>query len=177
MQNSSKNWYIIYTRPKWEKKVAEQLARKKINSYCPLNSMARDWSERRKPLTEPLFSSYVFVNLNETELGKVRQTDGVINFVHWLGSPAVVRTEEIETVKNFINDYPEVRVEKIHVNLSDHVRIVSEPLMKREGNLLEIRNNVVKAVLPSLGYMLVAELNNESEEKIGYLRSMEEIIK
>ena len=112
--------------------------------------------------------SYASMKLNSA---KYARQSGVINFVHWLGSPAVVRNEEIETVKNFINDYPEVRVEKIHVNLTEHVRIVSEPIMKREGNLLEIRNDVVKAVLPSLGYMLVAELNKESEEKVSYLRS------
>jgi hypothetical protein len=29
------NWYVVYTKPKWEKKVAEQLKNKGIACYCP----------------------------------------------------------------------------------------------------------------------------------------------
>src|ERR1700733_7578238 len=92
---SGKSWYAVHTRPRWEKKVAGLLAKKKLEFYCPLNKVQRQWSDRKKIVTEPLFSSYVFVHIDETEQVPVRVTDGVINFVYWLGKPAVVRNEEI----------------------------------------------------------------------------------
>ncbi|MBS1932848.1 MAG: UpxY family transcription antiterminator [Bacteroidetes bacterium] len=179
MQNFTKNWYVVYTRPKWEKKVAEQLTRKKINSFCPLNRIPKEWNDKKKFVLEPLFASYVFANLSETEFFKVRQTDGVISIAYWLGNPAIIRDEEIETIKMFVSDYANVVVEKTYVNLSDNVRIITEPFVKREGNLLEVRNKTVKAVLPTLGHTLKAELIKESEnaESINYFKTLDEAIK
>jgi transcription antitermination factor NusG len=54
-------WYAVYTRPRWEKKVAALLLHKGIESYCPLNKVRRRWSDRTKTIEEPLFKSYVFV--------------------------------------------------------------------------------------------------------------------
>ena len=91
MHSVTKKWYVVYTRPRWEKKVADQLGRKKIDYYCPLNRVHRQWADRKKIVLEPLFSAYVFVQIDETEQLQVRLTDGVINFVYWLGKPAVIR--------------------------------------------------------------------------------------
>ena len=30
-----KKWFVIYTRPRWEKKVNQLLQMQGINSYCP----------------------------------------------------------------------------------------------------------------------------------------------
>jgi len=72
--NSGKNWYAVYTRPKWEKKVAELLSRKRIENYCPLHKSIKQWSDRKKTIFEPLFNSYVFVHVDETDHLPVRQT-------------------------------------------------------------------------------------------------------
>jgi hypothetical protein len=50
-------WYAVYTRPRWEKKVAEILTDKKIENYCPLNKVVRQWSDRKKIVHEPLFTT------------------------------------------------------------------------------------------------------------------------
>src|ERR1700759_2085013 len=67
MIQQAKNWYVVYTKPRWEKKVAKQLEQKKIEHYCPLNKVQRQWSDRKKIILEPLFSCYVFVCLDETQ--------------------------------------------------------------------------------------------------------------
>jgi transcription antitermination factor NusG len=59
--DSKKQWFLIYTRPGWEKKVAELLERKHVQVYCPLTKAQKRWSDRKKPALFPLFSSYVFV--------------------------------------------------------------------------------------------------------------------
>ena len=56
------NWYVLYTKPKWEKKVAEQLQAMGIDCYCPLVMKERQWSDRKKKVEMPLFNSYVFVH-------------------------------------------------------------------------------------------------------------------
>jgi len=161
-----KMWYAIYTKPRWEKKVASLLARKNIESYCPLNKVQRQWSDRKKIVMEPLFQSYVFVNVSNLEQTLVRETSGVLNFVYWLQKPAVIREEEIEVIKRFLNEYHHVQVEKSIVNLNDKVRIIGGPLMMREGNVLEVKNKTVKVLLPTMGYTLVAEIEKINLEKV-----------
>ncbi len=164
----SKHWYAVYTRPRWEKKVAELLSKKNIDNYCPLNKVKRQWSDRKKIVYEPLFTSYVFVNIDDAERTPTRQTDGILNFVYWLGKPAVIKNEEIELIKRFLNEYENVRVEKTEVNCNDKVRILNGPLMLREGEVVEVRNKTVKVMLPSIGYNLIAEIEKANIERITF---------
>lgn len=163
---ATKQWYAIYTRPKWEKKVADNLEKKKIEVYCPLNKVKKQWADRKKIVFEPLFTSYVFVHATPDEHAKIKQTDGVINFVYWLSKPASIRQEEIDTIKKFLNEYDNVFLERSPVNLNDKVRIINGPLMMWEGNVIEVRTNTVKITLPSLGQTLVAEIRKENLETV-----------
>lgn len=158
MLTGDKHWYAVYTRPKWEKKVADLLTRKNIENYCPINKVERQWSDRKKIVHEPLFTSYVFVNITETQLWEVRQVDGVINFVFFLAKPAVIRNEEIYAIKDFLEKHDNVKLDKTTVNLNDNVRITDGAFIHLEGNVLELRHKTIVVVLPSLGYNLVAEI-------------------
>lgn len=148
------------------KKVADLLTRKQIENYCPLKKVQRQWSDRKKIVMEPLFQSYVFVKISNDLSSNVRDTHGVLNFVYWLRKPAVIRDEEIEEIKRFMNEHPNVQLEKVAVNPNDRVRVIGGPLMMREGNVLEVKNKTVKVLLPSLGYMLVAELQKGNLERV-----------
>ena len=148
---TKKQWYALYTRPRWEKKVADLLEKKKVEVYCPLNKVEKQWADRKKIVAEPLFTSYVFVHVTEQEHLSIRQTDGVLSFVYWLNKPAVIRNEEIDTIKKFLNEYDHVTVEKTQVNLNDRVRIINGPLMMWEGHVVEIRTNTVKITLAVVG--------------------------
>jgi transcription antitermination factor NusG len=166
MHSVTKKWYVVYTRPRWEKKVTDLLNRKKIEHYCPLNRVQKQWSDRKKIVTEPLFSAYVFVHIDETEQTAVRVTDGIINFVYWLGKPAIVRNEEILAIREFLNDYRNVRLEKTTVNLNDIVRVIGGPLVMQKGQVVSVKNKTVKVILPSLGYLMQAELETSNVEII-----------
>ena len=166
MNQQSLHWYAVYTKPRWEKKVSDLLTRKKIENYCPLNKVQRQWSDRKKIIKEPLFKSYVFVHIPAEDHLPVRETDGIMNFVYWLGKPAVIRDEEIDVIKRFMNEYPNVQLEKAAVNLNEKVRVLSGPLMMQEGNVLEIKHKTVKVLLPSLGYTLIAEIEKVNLERV-----------
>jgi transcription antitermination factor NusG len=166
VMDTNKKWYAVYTRPRWEKKVADLLVKKQVETYCPLNKVVRQWADRKKLVQEPLFTSYVFVHTNAPEQLTVKQTDGVLNFVYWLGQPAVIKDEEIDAVRQFLDEYHDVQLEKIGVNMNDRVKISDGPLMAREGNVIEVRNRTVKVQLPSLGYALTAEVDKANVEII-----------
>lgn len=158
-------WYALYTRPRWEKKVAGFLGTKKIENYCPLQKTERTWSDRKKIILEPLFKSYVLVRLAPKAHIPVLQTDGVIGFVTFQGKPAIIRDEEIEIVKQFLKDYEHVQVEQIDVSVNDEVTIINGPLMQQKGQVMEVKNRMVKVMLPSLGFALVAiDKNNLAKD-------------
>ena len=161
-----KQWYAVYTKAHWEKKVADLLTRKQLENYCPVLKVQKKWADRKKTILEPLFSSYVFVRLCDSEFVSVLQTDGILKFVHWLGKPAVIRNEEIVAIQEFLAEHPRVTLERIQVNVNDNVRIISGPLKSMQGEIQEIKKSTVKVYLPSLGYMLMAEIEKSNIEII-----------
>src|SRR6187402_1930352 len=103
--NDEKKWYVVYTRPRWEKKVAYLLLAKGIEHYCPLNRVMKQWSDRKKVVLEPLFKGYIFVKLEEALKWDIKALDGIINFVYWLGKPALVKEDEINTIRKFLQEF------------------------------------------------------------------------
>jgi transcription antitermination factor NusG len=156
MSEDNKNWYAVYTKPRWEKKVYGQMTRAGIEAYCPLNKVRRKWSDRIKWIEEPLFKSYLFVRVPEGEQNRVRMVNGVVNFVYWLGKPAVVREKEIQTIHKFLNEYREVWAEPVGLEKDAQVTIRQGVFMDRRGKIIKVMNNKVQVVIESIGYRLLA---------------------
>lgn len=155
----TRKWLALYSRPRWEKKVAQLLTEKGLESYCPVNKVRRKWSDRVKLVEEPLFKSYVFVRVIDEDRTAVRMTPGVINFVYWNGKPALIKEKEINAIKQFLNDYENVEVKPIKLELNQRVKITKGPLMDQEGQVLELQRKTVKVAIDSLGYLLIAHID------------------
>lgn len=153
----------MYTKAGLEKKVSNILSRKNIVNYFPIKRL---WNGRRKLVMEPLFNSYVFVQIEDSKLQQVRSVDGVINFAYWLGKPAVIHEEEIDIMKRFLNEYSAIKVEKIPFNVNGSVRVIGSPVLEQKGQVISLKNNTVKIVLPSIGYILIAEIEKANVEMI-----------
>jgi len=69
MANTSfhEGWYVMYTKPRHEKQVAAKFSEQGIEYFLPLEKKIRVWHDRRKLVDTPLFPSYVFVYLKDTE--------------------------------------------------------------------------------------------------------------
>ena len=134
------------------------LQEKGIETYCPLNRIQRKWSDRLKTVEEPLFKSYVFVRVTEPEKTSVRMTNGVVNFVYWLGKPAAVKDREIEIIKKFLNEHDNVEVEQFEPEPNKKVQINSGVFMGKEATVLNITKNKVRVVIESIGFALIANL-------------------
>ena len=148
------NWYVVYTKPKWEKKVAEQLKNKGIACYCPLVTQVRQWSDRKKKVEVPLFNSYVFVQLPEAERNMVFQSVGVVRYLFWLGKPAIVRDEEIDTIKKWLDPAQANDVSLHSFQVGDAIQLESGPFSSQKAIVQEVTNTHYLLVLESLGCIL-----------------------
>jgi transcription antitermination factor NusG len=167
MQESKKSWYVVYTKSRWEKKVYGLLMDKGVEAYCPLNRVRKKWNDRIKWVEEPLFKSYVFVRVGQEDQTSVRMVNGVVNFVYWLGKPAVVKDKEIAIIRKFLNDYDEVWAEPVQLQKDMTVTIRSGVFMDKKAKVMKVLNNKVKVVIESIGFALVAVVDKFNVEMGG----------
>ncbi|WP_129714871.1 UpxY family transcription antiterminator [Pedobacter sp. SYP-B3415] len=156
---AAKNWYVVYTWPRWEKKVTRSFEMHGITTYCPLRKVKNQWADRVKEVELPLFPSYVFIHISMKEELKVRSTLGVVNFVYHVGKPAKVSEEVIEQVRHYLRKFPEAEVVSYQVfGAGDRVRVKSGLMTDKEGEVIRIQGKHVLVVIDSLSCALVSKL-------------------
>jgi transcription antitermination factor NusG len=152
-----KDWYVVYTKPRSEKKVAERLERQGFEVFLPLNKTVRQWSDRKKKVEVPLFNSYLFVHLDlARDQYPVLDVEGVVRFVYYLGKPAVVREQEIERIRFILQNYTEIEAFALQPGAS--VRITGGSLKGNTGTVAEQKNDTVTLVLDTVGFCLTARI-------------------
>ena len=146
-------WFALYTRPKNEKKVTEQLVKLGIEVYCPLVTQVKQWSDRKKKVETPLISSYVFVNVEEKERDKVFEAFGVVRYLFWLGKPAVIRDEEIYLLKDSLKEVIST-FEISEIKPGDMMNISRGPFQGKEGIVKAVEKNKIQLILKELGFVI-----------------------
>lgn len=146
-------WYVLYTKPRQEKKVADGLIAIGIAAYCPLVTTIKQWSDRKKKVEAPLINSYVFVNIEEHKRDEVFGVSGIVRYLFWLGKPALVRAIEIEalqeSLQGIVNSYEITVIQKNAV-----LTIAQGPFQGLEGIVKKINNNTVQLLLVDLGFLV-----------------------
>ncbi|NIR73133.1 UpxY family transcription antiterminator [candidate division KSB1 bacterium] len=137
---TERHWYALYTRPRFEKKVDEELKQKGLESLLPLRSVIRFWSDRKKKIAEPLFPSYVFVHANSKERYQSTQTDGVVRMVSFSGQPARIPEEQIQSIRRILEHGYDPEPHQ-YLNAGDEVEVTVGPLQGTKGYLLEQRGS------------------------------------
>lgn len=150
------NWMVVYTKPRWEKKVADGLEKMGVENFCPINRELRQWADRKKWVDVVIIPSYVFVRCNEKLRSTVLQQPGVLNFVYWLGKPGIVRDEEMDALKRFIMDNAGEKIEVIQISPGTKVVIEGGPLNEQKGIVIKYNKKKVKIKLEGLGIALVS---------------------
>jgi transcriptional antiterminator RfaH len=156
------NWYVVYTKPKWEKKVAEKLNEIGIECYCPLITQIKQWSDRKKKVEVPLFNSYVFVQLQDVDRNSVFQVAGVVRYLFWLGKAAIVRNEEIATIKKSLSDTNISDISVVSYKKGDKIKLEAGVFSSQDAVIQEVTNTHYILVLESLGCVLKMKYKKES---------------
>jgi transcriptional antiterminator RfaH len=140
-----KQWLVIYTKPRSEKKVEQRLLENGIEAYCPTYKTLKQWSDRKKKVEVPLLPSYVFVKVTELERIEVLNDPGVLNFIFWQGKPAIVRPHEVDSPRSEMHDLvlPETQV-------GDFLLIENGAFKGQEGKVKMIAGNHIVLILESL---------------------------
>ncbi|MEP6806605.1 MAG: UpxY family transcription antiterminator [Flavobacterium sp.] len=149
-----KNWYVVYTKPKWEKKVAEKLTEIGIECYCPLITQIKEWSDRKKKVEVPLFNSYVFVQLEDINRNSVFQISGVVRYLFWLGKPAIVKDSEIDIIKTSLKAPNIIDISVTSIQVGDRIKLEAGAFTNQDAIVQEISNTHYILVLESLGCVL-----------------------
>ncbi|KAA0208196.1 MAG: UpxY family transcription antiterminator [Ignavibacteriaceae bacterium] len=163
-----RDWLVIRTRPRWEKKVYNQIVKGNINAFLPLITTIKKWSDRKKKVEIPMFNSYIFVNVNKLERQQAIQgTLGAMNYIFYNGRPARVSEQEINSIKISLRSPEKVRIENNLVMKGDYVEITSGPFMGMNGIITEIRGNYKLTVnLYELSMSLNIVINPNEIKKI-----------
>ena len=151
------NWYVVYTKPKWEKKVAERLNEIGIVTYCPLITKVSQWSDRKKIIEVPLFNSYIFVQTEDKDRNKVFAVMGAIRYLFWLGKPAVVRDSEVETIQEWLSAPSEYEVSLSEWKKGDKIVLESGPFATQSATIQEVKHGHYLLILESMGCVLKVE--------------------
>ena len=145
-----KKWFVVFTRPQQELKVATQLSALGITNYCPTITLIKQYSDIKKKVTKPLLSSYVMVELEEKERNKVFACNGIVRYLFFLGKPAVVPANQINLMQDHLNGvYNDFKVTTLGVG--DSHTITQGPFSGVSGRVIETDNIKVKLELASLG--------------------------
>jgi transcription antitermination factor NusG len=134
------SWYAAYTRPRHEKRVAQQLEERGIEHFLPVYRSVRRWKDRRKGVNLVLFPSYIFIHMELANRLRVLQLPGVVRFVSFNGLPATIPDVDVEALKNGLshNLHPEHHP---YLTAGRRVKVMSGPLSGAQGILLRRKNN------------------------------------
>lgn len=130
------HWYAIYTRSRCEKRLVQRLTEKGIEAYVPLHKTLRQWSDRKKIVTEPLINSYVFVNVSGSDYFEALNTYGASHYIWFSGKPAVIPSKQIELLKIITGSGMAVECSKNDIPSGSTVRVKAGPLHGLTGRMV-----------------------------------------
>ena len=148
-------WFVLYTKSRFEKKVAERLRDLNYDVYCPLVERKSKWSDRTKIINEPLFKSYVFVKHPGNPKTEIMNVSGVVQYLYWLGKPATVKQSEIDTIEEWLKTKDVKDCAIAGLTAGDRLKIKNGLLKGRHGVIKEINKDSVKLLLADLGCSVI----------------------
>lgn len=145
--SSEQKWYAIYTNPRAEKKVAQQLADIGIDVYLPLQTTLKQWSDRKKKTEEPLFKSYLFVHIAfEKDQAVILQTPGIVKFIR-IGKELVdIRPHIIQAIKLSLLHFDDITLSNETYQENQAVSVIAGPLKGYNGTIVEQHGNKYFAI-------------------------------
>ena len=155
-------WYALYLRSRYEKKVAIELEKKKIEQFLPLIEEVHVWSDRKKKVVEPLFRGYLFVKTDLRDRETILRTNGVIRFVGIQNKPSRVPDLQIDWLRRVVGGSKAVQRES-YLEVGERVRIISGPLIGVEGIINRVNGGSrvivpIAAVQQSVSFQVPSDL-------------------
>ena len=142
----TKNWFVLYTKPRNEMKVTKRLSALGIEVYAPTKIEVRQWSDRKKKVEVPLLPSMVLVRVEEKDSGLVFDIPGVVRYLFEHGKRATISNEEVLAMKSYLENTFNATDEGLSIG-----DVVKVPLLDKEANVLSLQGKKIVARLKNLG--------------------------
>ncbi len=137
--SENKHWYALYTKPRHEFKAEEQLKSCGVEFYLPTIVRIKQWSDRKKKVTEPLFSGYIFIHGNERDRLIALEQYAIVRSIFFEGRPAIIPDWQIENLRKMLEKGEDIVVtDKLHIG--SKVKIINGPFKDIEGIVYESAN-------------------------------------
>jgi transcription antitermination factor NusG len=141
LPEQNKHWYAVYTKPRAEKQVQKRLSESGITAFLPLQKTLRQWSDRKKMVEVPLFTSYVFVNIGAKEYDNVLKTNGAVKYVSFEGKAAIIPQDQIDNLKLIINSDTDIDVTHERLKPGQKVEVTHGTLKGLRGELIKSKRH------------------------------------
>lgn len=133
-----KNWIVVRSKPRSEKIAYAQLIVRGIEAYLPLLKERRKWSDRKKWVEFPLFSSYLFARVEIKNSIFVLQTHGVSSLVKFGEEIAIVQDEVITAIKLAI-DGGYLLTPAEYFSAGNAVEVIEGPMAGVKGIVVKLK--------------------------------------
>lgn len=107
-----KSWFALYTKPRSEFKASEQLSRIEVEHYLPTFTTVKQWSDRKKKLTEPLIRGYIFIHVNEQQRLVSVEQPSIVRCIFDGGHPAAIPEWQINNIRKLLVHQSDLIVHK-----------------------------------------------------------------
>lgn len=163
----SKKWFALYTKSRAEKKVHQALVDKGIHCYLPLEKKLKFWSDRKKWVEEPFIRSYIFVQVEESELQNTLSTPGVVTVIRFEGRPATVREEHIKMIESILSSEEDYEVNTETFEPGEKVEVTRGSLKGLFGELTYHLNKYKVLIrIESINQNILVRLNPSFLKKV-----------
>jgi transcription antitermination factor NusG len=135
-------WFAVQTRPRFEKKVCQELEGKGIQAFVPLHDVKRQWSDRKQLVSLPLFPCYAFVRIDGAQDVRVAvlRTNGITGFVGARGFGTPIPESEIDAVKTILKQQVPFQLHP-YLKVGQSVRIRGGALDGIKGILTKVNGD------------------------------------
>ena len=136
-------WIVVKTNSRAEKKVHDRIVAQGLESYLPMQTTVKQWSDRKRKIKTPLIPSTLFVKVSLLNWADLYQIQGVSNILKHLGKPAIVKDYELENLRLFLNgieEKPLLNSQKFQKG--DNVDVTSGPFKGIKATIIKSRNGI-----------------------------------
>lgn len=151
---SPKQWHVLYTKSRAEKKLATKLKRAGIESYCPVREEVRQWSDRKKKVEVPVLPSMVLVNISKEKRKNVFLCSNAVRYLYWEGRPATVPQREVDALRESLTQQNVLSHEAYSLKPGSSVDLSEWGFRGEKGKVKYLSGNFCWIVMENLGMVI-----------------------
>ena len=140
-ETPNRRWLALYTRMHHEKKVRDRLTDMGIECFLPIQTVVRQWSDRKKKVDKVLISMMIFVHVDADEQRQALEDPSAMRYMVLRGerTPAVIPDRQMEYFRMMVEQSDvDVSFDTQCLQPGQKVRVVKGALKGLTGEMVTI---------------------------------------